>query len=65
MFAYFPVIITGVRKSKILVRKLFHCYGSVFDYQVFLSLVLAELQLLFEGAIFQPLGPAVAPVKKK
>ncbi len=50
--------------KKILVRKRFHYYGSVFDYQVVLSLVLAELQLLFEGPIFQPLGPAVALVKK-
>ncbi len=54
----------GCAPKKILVRKLLHCYGPVFDYQVFLSLVLAELQLLFEGPIFQPLGPAVALVKK-
>ncbi len=27
----------GCAPKKILVRKLFHCYGFVFDYQVFLS----------------------------
>ncbi len=54
----------GCAPMKILVRRPLHCYGSVFDYQVFHSLVLAELQLLFERPIFQPLSPVVALVKK-
>ncbi len=45
-------------------RGMVFCYGSVLNYQVLLSLVLADLQLFFVDPNFLPFGPAAALVNK-